>query len=194
LRSNLVSTETPPGPIRAIPPFINAVRADQDGPSPPRCSLCLHEVEAQFGRTRHTPNAPRTLDLDLLDYDGRRSGRAASAAAPPPARPRLRAGAAAGTWRRIGTPGERNTLGALIRGPAASQNRAPCHKAPSTALRAAVTLSQNQGGIRMLRMPFFTAATLAFVCVRINAFRRAQQRLTSPSARSCSRPMCPAAT
>ena len=31
----------------------------------------LHEVETDFGRLRSAPNAPRTLDLDLLDYDGR---------------------------------------------------------------------------------------------------------------------------
>jgi 2-amino-4-hydroxy-6-hydroxymethyldihydropteridine diphosphokinase len=31
----------------------------------------LHQTEGAFGRWRTTPNAPRTLDLDLLDYDGR---------------------------------------------------------------------------------------------------------------------------
>jgi 2-amino-4-hydroxy-6-hydroxymethyldihydropteridine diphosphokinase len=31
----------------------------------------LHGIEARFGRTRTRPNAPRTLDLDLIDYDGR---------------------------------------------------------------------------------------------------------------------------
>lgn len=31
----------------------------------------LHETEDLFGRTRGTRNAPRTLDLDLIDYDGR---------------------------------------------------------------------------------------------------------------------------
>jgi 2-amino-4-hydroxy-6-hydroxymethyldihydropteridine diphosphokinase len=31
----------------------------------------LHEVETEFGRKRSVPNAPRTLDLDLLDYQGR---------------------------------------------------------------------------------------------------------------------------
>jgi 2-amino-4-hydroxy-6-hydroxymethyldihydropteridine diphosphokinase len=30
----------------------------------------LHETETAFGRIRSTRNAPRTLDLDLLDYDG----------------------------------------------------------------------------------------------------------------------------
>lgn len=31
----------------------------------------LHEVERSFGRKRGILNAPRTLDLDLIDYDGR---------------------------------------------------------------------------------------------------------------------------
>jgi 2-amino-4-hydroxy-6-hydroxymethyldihydropteridine diphosphokinase len=30
----------------------------------------LHRVETRFGRTRRARNEPRTLDLDLLDYDG----------------------------------------------------------------------------------------------------------------------------
>ena len=28
-------------------------------------------METAFGRKRSVPNAPRTLDIDLLDYDGR---------------------------------------------------------------------------------------------------------------------------
>lgn len=31
----------------------------------------LHAVEAEFGRERRVPNAPRPLDLDLIDYEGR---------------------------------------------------------------------------------------------------------------------------
>jgi 2-amino-4-hydroxy-6-hydroxymethyldihydropteridine diphosphokinase len=31
----------------------------------------LHAIERTFGRERGARNAPRTLDLDLLDYDGR---------------------------------------------------------------------------------------------------------------------------
>jgi len=31
----------------------------------------LHDTEDFFGRTRGAKNAPRTLDLDLIDYDGR---------------------------------------------------------------------------------------------------------------------------
>ncbi len=35
------------------------------------CSPLLHELEGSFGRKRSEPNAPRTLDLDILDYHGR---------------------------------------------------------------------------------------------------------------------------
>jgi 2-amino-4-hydroxy-6-hydroxymethyldihydropteridine diphosphokinase len=32
----------------------------------------LHRIESDYGRTRSAKrNAPRTLDLDLIDYDGR---------------------------------------------------------------------------------------------------------------------------
>ena len=31
----------------------------------------LHGIEAVFGRSRGAANAPRTLDLDLIDYNGR---------------------------------------------------------------------------------------------------------------------------
>jgi 2-amino-4-hydroxy-6-hydroxymethyldihydropteridine diphosphokinase len=53
------------------PPFINAVARIQTALSPPELLKALHKVEAYFGRTRGEANAPRTLDLDLLDYDGR---------------------------------------------------------------------------------------------------------------------------
>ena len=33
--------------------------------------MLLHGVETDFGRLRSAANAARTLDLDLLDYDGR---------------------------------------------------------------------------------------------------------------------------
>jgi len=52
-------------------PFVNAVAAIRTGLSPAALLAVLHEVEAQFGRKRGQANAPRTLDLDLLDYDGR---------------------------------------------------------------------------------------------------------------------------
>lgn len=62
--------KNPAWPDPRDPPFINAVARVQTELPPAALLALLHEVEAQFGRTRHVPNAPRTLDLDLLDYDG----------------------------------------------------------------------------------------------------------------------------
>jgi 2-amino-4-hydroxy-6-hydroxymethyldihydropteridine diphosphokinase len=53
------------------PPFINAVVLVRTGLSPADLLHALHELERSFGRKRGEPNAPRTLDLDLIDYDGR---------------------------------------------------------------------------------------------------------------------------
>ena len=38
---------------------------------PAQLLAALHDVEVKFGRVRKVRNAPRTLDLDLIDYDGR---------------------------------------------------------------------------------------------------------------------------
>jgi len=52
------------------PDFINAV-AEIDSALPPRELLQgLLQIETEFGRARSFPNAPRTLDLDLLWYQG----------------------------------------------------------------------------------------------------------------------------
>ena len=53
------------------PPFINAAAAVRTDLPPRDLLTALHELERSFGRKRGEPNAPRTLDLDLLDYDGR---------------------------------------------------------------------------------------------------------------------------
>jgi 2-amino-4-hydroxy-6-hydroxymethyldihydropteridine diphosphokinase len=58
-------------PNPSDPPFINAVARVRTGLSPAALLTALHEVEASFGRKRAEPNAPRTLDLDILDYEGR---------------------------------------------------------------------------------------------------------------------------
>ncbi|MGA9795260.1 MAG: 2-amino-4-hydroxy-6-hydroxymethyldihydropteridine diphosphokinase [Rhizomicrobium sp.] len=58
-------------PDPADPSFVNAVARVETGLSPQSLIARLHEVERVFGRTRGARNAPRTLDLDLLDYDGR---------------------------------------------------------------------------------------------------------------------------
>jgi 2-amino-4-hydroxy-6-hydroxymethyldihydropteridine diphosphokinase len=58
-------------PDPSDPPFINAVVAVRTNLSPSALLATMHEVERSFGRKRAEPNAPRTLDLDILDYEGR---------------------------------------------------------------------------------------------------------------------------
>ena len=57
-------------PDPADPPFTNAVAAVRTGLQPLALMALLHQVETDFGRTRSVANAPRSLDLDLLDYAG----------------------------------------------------------------------------------------------------------------------------
>ncbi len=62
-------TEAWPDP--ADPPFTNAVALlHAPGRSAQAVLDVLLRVEGAFGRRRGAPNAPRTLDLDLLDLDG----------------------------------------------------------------------------------------------------------------------------
>jgi len=58
-------------PDPSDPPFINAVAEVETQLQPVALLGLLHEVETSFGRKRSAPNAPRSLDLDLLDYQGR---------------------------------------------------------------------------------------------------------------------------
>ena len=51
--------------------FVNAVAALETRLDPDSLLAELHAVEAEMGRVRGAPNAARTCDLDLLDYDGR---------------------------------------------------------------------------------------------------------------------------
>ena len=62
---------SPAWPDPADPPFVNAVASVRTGLSPAELLRTLHEVEAEFGRTPGPRNAPRPLDLDLIDYDHR---------------------------------------------------------------------------------------------------------------------------
>jgi 2-amino-4-hydroxy-6-hydroxymethyldihydropteridine diphosphokinase len=62
--------ETEAWPDPGDPPFLNAVAAFKTRLQPFALLTLLHEVETRFGRKRSAPNAPRELDLDLLDYDG----------------------------------------------------------------------------------------------------------------------------
>ena len=61
---------TPAWPDPSDPPFVNAVAAVKTVLQPVELLDLLHGVETEFGRMRSVPNAPRTLDIDLVDYDG----------------------------------------------------------------------------------------------------------------------------
>ena len=52
------------------PDFVNAVVQLETGLSADRLLAALQELEARHGRARSFANAPRTLDLDLLTFDG----------------------------------------------------------------------------------------------------------------------------
>ena len=50
------------------PAYLNAVAVVETQDSPRRLLERLQDLEAAFGRKRGAPNAPRTLDLDLIAY------------------------------------------------------------------------------------------------------------------------------
>ena len=62
--------QTPAWPDPSAPPFINAAASVKTVLKPMELMALLHKVETDHGRTRSTKNAPRTLDLDLIDYQG----------------------------------------------------------------------------------------------------------------------------
>jgi 2-amino-4-hydroxy-6-hydroxymethyldihydropteridine diphosphokinase len=53
------------------PEFVNAVASVQTELKPAALLAALQRIEMDFGRERTRPNAPRALDLDIIDYDGR---------------------------------------------------------------------------------------------------------------------------
>ncbi|MEO7463914.1 MAG: 2-amino-4-hydroxy-6-hydroxymethyldihydropteridine diphosphokinase [Nitrosospira sp.] len=59
------------GPIGLLdqPDFINAVAHIETALGPHDLLQALLEIELGHGRVRKSPNAPRTLDLDMLMYD-----------------------------------------------------------------------------------------------------------------------------
>lgn len=72
-------------PSGSGPDYVNAVARVETGLSPPDLLAVLHRIEARYGRRRGVRNAPRTLDLDLLDYDGTvRDGEAGGPVLPHP--------------------------------------------------------------------------------------------------------------
>ena len=58
-----------PVPVSDQPWFVNAVTSVSTALSPAALLDRLLALEAEFGRRRGAPNADRTLDLDLLDYE-----------------------------------------------------------------------------------------------------------------------------
>lgn len=62
--------DSPAWPDPTAPRFVNGVArmAGRIGPEP--LLAALHAIEAGLGRVRGAPNAPRTLDLDLLAMGG----------------------------------------------------------------------------------------------------------------------------
>jgi 2-amino-4-hydroxy-6-hydroxymethyldihydropteridine diphosphokinase len=63
---------TPAWPDPSQPPFLNAVaQIAWEGEDPTAMMQILHEVETACGRVRSFRNAPRTLDLDLIDFKTR---------------------------------------------------------------------------------------------------------------------------
>ena len=62
---------TEPVPRSDQPWFVNAVVSLATELAPEDLLLVLQATERQFGRVRGGPNAPRILDLDILDYQGK---------------------------------------------------------------------------------------------------------------------------
>ena len=65
----------PVPPTPGVPDYVNGVallapRPGAAAPDPAVLLAALQGIEAAFGRVRPYPNAPRTLDLDLLDLGG----------------------------------------------------------------------------------------------------------------------------
>jgi 2-amino-4-hydroxy-6-hydroxymethyldihydropteridine diphosphokinase len=63
--------ETAAWPDPNDPAYINAVAIVTTELSPAALMETLQKTERAFGRERSTKNAPRTLDLDVIDYNGR---------------------------------------------------------------------------------------------------------------------------
>ena len=62
---------TAPVGYAAQPPFVNAVAELETSLAAERLLAELHAIEARYARKRSFPNAPRTLDLDLLLFGDR---------------------------------------------------------------------------------------------------------------------------
>jgi 2-amino-4-hydroxy-6-hydroxymethyldihydropteridine diphosphokinase len=81
-RSRLYRSVAWPDP--ADPEFVNAMISVETSLAPDALLSRLHAIEAEFGRERRQMNAPRTLDLDIVDYAGRISAPGESPILPHP--------------------------------------------------------------------------------------------------------------
>jgi 2-amino-4-hydroxy-6-hydroxymethyldihydropteridine diphosphokinase len=72
LRARSSDYRTPPWGMTDQPPFVNACIAVETSLSPYDLLKRAHEVERAFGRDRQNETrwGPRTLDIDIIDYDG----------------------------------------------------------------------------------------------------------------------------
>lgn len=52
------------------PNYINAVLLGDTELQPKELIKKLHEIEAKLGRQRVIPNGARTIDIDIIDYEG----------------------------------------------------------------------------------------------------------------------------
>ena len=62
--------QTAPVPPSGQPPYINGVASLDGGADPAALLHALQAIEAAHGRVRSVPNAPRTLDLDVVAMAG----------------------------------------------------------------------------------------------------------------------------
>lgn len=62
------TSPAPPDPSQ--PDYCNGIARFSGAPDPAALLDALHRIEATFGRVRSTANAARTLDLDLIEFNG----------------------------------------------------------------------------------------------------------------------------
>jgi len=65
--------ESAPVPASDQPWYVNGVAIVTTSLNAAALLRRLHEIEESLGRIRSVPNAPRTIDLDLLDFNGQLS-------------------------------------------------------------------------------------------------------------------------
>lgn len=65
---------SPAWPNPSDPQFVNGVAEVSTALSPAALLALLHRIEAELGRVRAGENAPRAIDLDLLDHHGAVAG------------------------------------------------------------------------------------------------------------------------